>query len=177
MSLTTRIKDTETGLIMPWFNREALDFIKTLNISQWKVFEWGAGYSTLWWQNYVKRITTIEHFSVWYNAIKYKVKPNCQLYLRKLIKCKPCPYTTAINETDDLYDCIVIDGRNRVLCAKNVLKHVAPLGYIILDNSERPKYDEAIKLFDRNFKRVLITNINKSILPMRWQTIIWKRCI
>ena len=175
MSLTTRIIDKEKGLIMPWLNKEALDFIRGEVQPWWTVFEWGSGHSTLWWQEYVKRITSIEHFSVWYNALKFKVKKNCTLLQRKLIKSKTCAYTNAINEYPDKYDCIIIDGRNRVLCTKNILNHVNVLGYVILDNSERPRYKEAIQLLDRTFKRVLTTTINKSVLSMRWQTIIWQK--
>jgi hypothetical protein len=53
MSLTTRIIDTDNGLTMPWLNRDALDFIKGNVRAWWRVFEWGAGYGTLWWQTII----------------------------------------------------------------------------------------------------------------------------
>lgn len=162
----------ESGCVLPWLNREALEYLVSLDISAWDVFEWGLGYGTLWFQNKVKSITTTEHNKKWVDRIK--LKNNVNLLIQQLKKCELCPYVTVINENKNLYDCIIIDGRNRVLCSQNVLEHLKYGGLIILDNSERKKYEKAVRFFNERLELILKTKIRKNDPAMTWETTIWK---
>ena len=47
--------DPETGLVFPWFVRPFLDVLKTWDITNWDIFEYGCGFSTLWFASAVFR--------------------------------------------------------------------------------------------------------------------------
>ncbi|HAY39752.1 MAG TPA: FkbM family methyltransferase, partial [Desulfobacteraceae bacterium] len=55
----------------------------------------------------------------------------------------------------DIFNIIVIDGRDRVNCAKNSLKALKGDGVIIWDNSEREYYQEGYSyLIQNGFRRL-----------------------
>lgn len=51
--------------ITPWYTYPAISFLKDILDSQWKVFEYGSGYSTLFFKNKVNQLVTIEHDKEW----------------------------------------------------------------------------------------------------------------
>lgn len=40
----------KTGLMMPWYTEPMLEYLNTLDLKGKRVFEYGVGYSTLWWR-------------------------------------------------------------------------------------------------------------------------------
>ena len=42
--------DTQGGILFPWYTRPFLQELMNWNVREWKVFEYGAGDSTLWWR-------------------------------------------------------------------------------------------------------------------------------
>jgi predicted O-methyltransferase YrrM len=53
-------------------------------------------------------------------------------------------YVAAIDEVGGLFELIVVDGRARAACLRQAIPHLAPDGIIVFDNSNRPRYQEAI---------------------------------
>jgi hypothetical protein len=175
MSMLTRVIDERNGLVMPWLNRGCLDYLKSQDITQWDVFEWGTGFGTLWWSKFVKSIVTVDHTIEWNQNIKQRTtNKNVIFKLRKLTRCKPSEYTNAINENLRKYDCIIIDGRNRDLCGRTVLGRLKPGGIIILDNSEREKYRLLVNFLNHNFTLVNKFGIDKKVLSKIWETTLWQ---
>jgi len=178
--MKTQILDTRINCMFPWFNKTAIEYITKINISTWNVFEWGSGYSTIWWSHYAKHITAIEHYSKWFQTMRNLFRPvkrsNIICKLKDFKKSVSCPYTKAIHDTPDIYDCIIVDGRNRVLCIQEIFaqKHTKPGSLIILDNSDRGRYAEGIKILNRHGLIVLKTPVIKGNLYRMWETTIWK---
>lgn len=54
-------------------------------------------------------------------------------------------YCRAVVETDQLFDVIIIDGRDRVNCIKQAINKLSDQGVMILDDSARPWYSEAFE--------------------------------
>jgi hypothetical protein len=74
-----------------------------------------------------------------------------------------------------MFDIIVIDGRDRVNCAKNSLGALKEDGVIIWDNSERSKYAEGYAfLKDNGFKRIEFTGIGP-VNSFAWSTTVFYR--
>jgi len=161
------------GVMLPWLNRYALIELLKLDIKHWRVFEWGSGSSTLWWQDQVKEIISIEHNYIFYNMIKREIKENCTLYYRKLIRGKVCPYVYGIHKPEGQFDCVIIDGRNRVHCIQQIEDKVKDGGLIILDNSERERYKKGIDLLNSHFNLYYKSPVIKSIPSCKWETTIW----
>ncbi len=136
------------GIVFPWYSKPFLDVLVTWNIADWDVFEWGGGYSTLWWASHCKSVVTIDSHVQWMASLEETINglqlTNVNLKFRALGQ-KPhignggeqTDYVLAIDEDDKLYDCIIIDGEYRNTCAFRALAHLKPNGIIILDNANQ----------------------------------------
>lgn len=51
--------------ITPWYTFPAIAFLKDIISPDWKVFEYGGGYSSLYFKNKVAYLATIEHSQEW----------------------------------------------------------------------------------------------------------------
>ena len=52
--------DHTVNLIYPWYTYELLDELKEWNVKNWNIFEYGGGYSTLWWRKKSTNVVSIE---------------------------------------------------------------------------------------------------------------------
>lgn len=130
-----------------------------------KVFEWGAGSSTIWLAKRASHVTSIEHDKTWYEQVQYLLKSfehrNVELRFVKIgdrsssapiLSNKPgyskfdwSDYCKEILLNEENYDLVVIDGRARVECFKNALKRVSSGGLIYVDNANRRRYSRILK--------------------------------
>ena len=61
----------------------------------------------------------------------------------------------SILESKEQYDLIIIDGADRINCARNAVKSLKPSGVIIWDNSDREEYRAGYEfLVLEGFKRI-----------------------
>jgi hypothetical protein len=44
------------------------------------------------------------------------------------------------------FDLVFVDGRSRPACARHALRHVRPGGWLLLDNSDKPRYAPVLEL-------------------------------
>ena len=77
-------------------------------------------------------------------------------------------FVSAVDPTEDLYDCIIIDGASRFECLEFCRNYVAKGGYLIVDNwgqEDFPHTKEALELLkgweNVKFSNSLITEIGK----------------
>jgi tRNA A58 N-methylase Trm61 len=137
------------------------------------VFEYGSGSSTLWWAKRVFRVVSFEHDHAWYNKLLKLIPENVEY-----VYCEMTPngdYSRGVKKYSNMFDIIVIDGRDRVNCAKNSLGALKEDGVIIWDNSERSKYAEGYAfLKDNGFKRIEFTGIGP-VNSFAWSTTVFYR--
>jgi len=145
----------KNGEPIPWMSYPLIDFIKPRLKKTFDIFEYGCGNSTLFFAHYVRSVTSVEHDENWVKSIAKRAPENVTLLIRPLEYggdyCKSC---TGQNMQ---YDIIVIDGRDRVNCVKQVLSQnkLKEDGVIIFDNSDRTGYREAYsQLLDSGYKRI-----------------------
>lgn len=124
-SLLTK-KHKLRGMEVPWFTYPAIEYLNQFDYSALHVFEYGSGDSTLFWNNRAKKVLSVEHRAVYVEKLKeFKV----------IHATKKKEYVESLNEE---FDIIIIDGKNRLECAKQAAKFIKKdSGLIILDNSER----------------------------------------
>jgi hypothetical protein len=122
------------GNDVPWFTYPAIEFLKQIDFRDKSVFEWGAGYSTVFWASRAKEVVSIETESSWYRKIQDLVGQNVVLILSKP---SVDAYVDHINKFAK-FDIIVIDGtgESRVECCRKAIGKVNNGGMIILDNSD-----------------------------------------
>jgi len=66
--------DPSNNLVEPWLVHPALDVIKTWDLKDKNVLEWGAGLSTAWWADKCKHVMAIEANQQWFNDVHKLVK-------------------------------------------------------------------------------------------------------
>src|SRR5262249_10082875 len=147
----------------PFFTQPFLEILSQWDITSWDIFEWGSGYSTIWFANHCRSIVSVDHDIGWISSIK---KELAMLHLINVILKERRPdlsqefyigdggedsaYVKAIDEDDRLYDCIIIDGQfHRNACGNHVLSHIKKGGIIILDNANQATIgNDSAPIFD-----------------------------
>lgn len=116
--LTWRYIDTDSNLIMPWYTLPALKWLKEQDIKKWDVFEYGCGYSTIWWRLNSRAVISIDSSEDWAKAVKAELR--------------------MVNFSESLmgagWDCIIVDAEEREKCVQNCIAYLRQGGYLIIDN-------------------------------------------
>lgn len=153
--------DPTNGLVEPWLTHPALDVIKSWDLFDKRVLEWGSGLSTLWWADKCARIMSIEANGKWFGDIH-------SLLLEKGLKHKADIIYRPTQEGDQsrtaFYtevpawfnpDIVVVDGVLRYECILKALELPRPLT-LIVDNWQQdyvficPAAEEALRSFTGN---------------------------
>ena len=139
------------GNYLPWFTFPAIEALKNWDLSNKRVFEYGSGYSTLFWAARAKEVISVEHNEAWHEKISMLAPNNTQIILSPITQGEredhPTPqtreqfgrYAETIREYGK-FDVIVLDGyarsRMRYQCARAALMQLLNNGLVILDNSD-----------------------------------------
>lgn len=140
----------ETGSPRPWYPYAALEWLLPRIQKTDSVFEFGAGYSTVWYGQNAARVIAVEHNSGWLEKVRTMVGPNVTLLHREIrgnevTSDGPSVYCAAIEEHPaGSFEVIVIDGMERVRCAYLAPQFLRDDGIIVFDNSDRPGFKPAI---------------------------------
>lgn len=121
----------KNGEIIPWYTYPAIEYLRQLDFSKKRVFEYGCGYSSLWWAGRAGEIFSVEDDEHWYQTINQKKLPNQKIFFYK----DKDAYISSIRN-NGLFDVIIIDGRHRYKCAQFAVEYLAKGGMVILDNSD-----------------------------------------
>lgn len=163
------------GNPIPWMNYAMLDFFKDrLNKNQ-SLFEYGSGFSTLYFANRLKRVTSIEYDESWFRKVEEDVASldNAEVKFYALED----NYDTAIvhEGKEKQYELILVDGRRRVSCAKNAYPQLTPNGVLILDDSDREEYKEVFDFYtEKGFKSLTFTGIKPTSFRKHATTVFYR---
>lgn len=158
--------DQMIALDVPWWTYKAIDqvdaFLKTRPDA--KVFEYGSGASTVWLARRAAVVHSVEHDKGWFDLMQTRIAGYQGIVLShvsadRALSDDPryhsakegyagqsfAAYASAITQSDDPYDLIVIDGRARAACLYQAASYLAEGGMIVFDNSKRQRYDVAIR--------------------------------
>ena len=158
----------------PWYMPKAVRFIEKKLPDLKRVFEFSCGDSSLWFAQRVQEYTAVEHDKAWYthvsNTLKDRNLINAKILFfpaddnssrfdwekewRYFTILKHPPnnpefhhYMSSIDSyPDHHFDCIIIDGRERIGCLLHSLPKLAENGIIIFDDSARDRYQEAFSI-------------------------------
>jgi len=155
------------GEPIPWLTYPALDFLASRIDSSLSVFEYGCGYSTLWWAARVRQVVAVEHDPAWVSEIKARLPANAVV---RQIPLEPAAgYVQAITVEPGPFDVVVVDGRHRNQCLQCAPRPLSATGVIILDNSERSQYQPGMEFLQSlGFRRVDFSGL----VPV----VSWKSC-
>lgn len=108
-----------------------------------RVFEYGCGYSTIWWASRGCDVTACEHDQLWAERVA-KRAPSTDIRLRSLDD----GYTTELSRAGGPFDIVLIDGRRRVDCCRENAATLAQCGMVIFDDTEREHYLPGLDLIE-----------------------------
>lgn len=132
---------------IPWMNFQVISFLEERLTKNMNAFEYGSGYSTLFYARHVNHVTSLEYDRDWFKHISEMIPDNVKLLFTE--KDIDGQYCRAINKFPGNFDIVVIDGRDRVNCVKQCLSQLNDSGVILLDDSSRQKYKDGI-VFAKN---------------------------
>ncbi|WP_242039763.1 methyltransferase domain-containing protein [Anabaena sphaerica] len=157
---------------IPWYTYPAIEFIENKIDSNFCVFEYGSGNSSLWWSERVTQVISIESDANWFGYIKENMPSNVELYLIE----DDLEYAAAINQYEDhSFDVIIVDGSNRNQCAEFAISKVKDKGFIIFDNTDDHKHAEGVeKLLESGFMRIDFYGMIPSYLYKNCTSIFFK---
>lgn len=159
------------GQPLPWFTYAAIDFIESRLNQTMRVFEWGAGYSSLWFSARVAVVCSIEDNPFWYGELNNIVPSNVKL----LYEQDSTRYIKHILDTDDLYDVIVIDGSSRNACAQIAINKLSDNGFIVFDNADSASYNDGVMILaGAGFYRIDFWGLIPSYLYKNCTSIFFK---
>ena len=118
------------GRPLPWYTYPAIEFLARQDYADRRVLEWGAGHSTVWWSARAASVLAFDSDPKWVEWVG-----------------AAAPAAVVHRVPDDLtgvdtflgsgaFDVIVIDGLDRLRCARRSPALLADGGAIVFDNSE-----------------------------------------
>lgn len=146
----------KNGKAIPWCTYPFIHFLKPRLKSEFRVFEYGCGNSTLWYAERVKEIISVEHDHSWFQKIKDKLPENAAIVYKDLEE----GYVEEVSR-HGLFDIIIIDGQKRPECAPWALQALKPDGVIIWDNSNREDFSTGSRVFtDNDFREIYFSGMS-----------------
>lgn len=117
------------GLPVPWCTYPAIAYLDRLDLDGLRVFEWGLGNSTRYWERRGCQVTGVDDSPEWFDKVSARTNAAISLTSDR------DTYVGAVG--DDRFDIISIDGEWRDDCAALAPDRLAEGGLIVFDNSDR----------------------------------------
>ena len=169
----TKSSIDENGNPIPWVTYSFIDFIKERITREHHIFEYGSGNSTLFYARIAGFVCSVEHDQLWFEKNSTINLPNV-----RMIQCdlkKGGSYSRSAVESGAKYHVVIVDGRDRVNCCKHSLNALTEDGVIILDDSEREKYSEAVSFFkEEGFKHIPFTGMAPGAIISKCTSVFYK---
>jgi hypothetical protein len=140
------------GRPVPWITYGAIEFLDRRLRRELSVFEFGTGASTWWWADRVARLVSCEHDPAWGARLRGRLPAHVELLEKPL---EAGEYARAVAGYPEAFEIVVIDGRERVACAREALEGLKPEGVIVWDDTDRAEYEPGFAfLHGRGFRRI-----------------------
>jgi predicted O-methyltransferase YrrM len=140
--------------LIPSYSYPAISFVAERVRPEMRVFDFGSGFSTLWWAEHASVVTSVENHRERAEEMSRRLPDNAHVTYVPFERGGPyC--RSAVTTVGGPYHVIVIDGRDRVNCARHCLQALRDDGVIVWDDTERAKYARGCDyLRDHGFRRL-----------------------
>jgi predicted O-methyltransferase YrrM len=154
------------SLDVPWWTYPAaadVDAFLAARDGKARVFEYGAGASTVWLAKRAGEVHSVEHDAAFVELLRPALGGIDHVHLHCVVPTERTADSTAISERDGHehldfadyvavidevggdFDLVVVDGRARPSCLARAVPHLAEDGVIAFDNAGRARYRAAIE--------------------------------
>ncbi len=138
---------------IPWLTRAIIPFLEERLQPSMTLFEFGSGYSTPYYGRKVHSVVSVEYDPAWLERVQKMVGENVSLL--SIPQDRDGDYCRAIQRTGKQFDVVVIDGRDRNNCIRQSIPCLTEGGIMLLDDAQRPAYEEGIAVAQEQGFRVL----------------------
>jgi hypothetical protein len=123
----------------PWMNRGAVGRLESLVNSDDLVWEWGSGRSTQWLARNCRKLYSVEDSREWYEKVKGDIQRDGHANVTLIQAVIGNGYASSIlgHVEDGSADIVIVDGKERDLCAMNAVIKVKPGGVMLIDDAQR----------------------------------------
>ncbi|TZF85828.1 class I SAM-dependent methyltransferase (plasmid) [Pedobacter sp. BS3] len=172
-AFTTKSPVDSNNRPIPWVTYSFIDFIEPRLTKDMRVFEFGSGNSTFFYASRVAGVVSVEHDKNWHDKITSSSPENARMIFCNLEK--DGDYAKMPLNLDEKFDIIIVDGRDRVNCCKHAVEALTDSGVIILDDSEREYYSEAIAYLQQNgFKHISFSGISPGFFYRKATSVFYR---
>ena len=175
-----KITTHKYGKESPWLTPASIEFLGKVLNKDMRGLEYGSGRSTLFISEKIGNLISVEHDRSWYSHVttilhekeienvEYHLFPSSQPETKVEIEIRNNAsfvfelnnfekyFDFILDQPDDHFDFILIDGRARVECCARAVEKLKSGGIFILDNSERLRYKPVHTMLD-SWKQVFTT--------------------
>lgn len=159
---------------IPWMNYAVIGLLKERLKKAHSVFEFGSGYSTCFFAEHCGSVTSLEYDPNWVNHVKGMIAgyKHANLLFHEVND----DYPAQAANTGRQFDLIVVDGRMRVECVKQSVNSLNPHGVLLLDDSERVRYQEAFDFMDScGYKHLSLEGLKPGAFPGAKTTLFYRQ--
>lgn len=151
---------------MPWWTYQAVDrvsgYLMGLGGSA-RIFEYGAGASTIWFARRAGSVVSVEHHPGWAERVRAMAAEagldNVEVVVPEVpvVDAPRVPsgapsgagldfeqYVGVLAEREGPWDLVAVDGRAREACLREARDHVGPNGLILFDDAQRSRYQDVL---------------------------------
>jgi hypothetical protein len=135
--------DPELGILEPWYTNPAMDKIKTWDLFDKVVMEWGGGSSTIWWATKAKKVYSVDHDLFWFDKTSKELSERMlyDKYLFNVVNTHEGDQSESRDAyvkcyKDKKFNIAIVDGVHRFECAEYAVKVLKP-EILIIDNHQQ----------------------------------------
>lgn len=122
---------------LPWIGYDGIKILEKQLDKSKRVLEFGSGMSTVWYSKMAGEVCSVEHFEPWYNKVTEIIKSKGIENIKYAMHEDLESYSTFMQDDEDGFDLIMVDGSFRSDCVKNATKLLRQGGILYLDNSDK----------------------------------------
>ena len=158
------------GEPLPWLNYGLIHLLDERLDQTLRVFEYGSGFSTLYFAARAKSVTSVEHVPEWVQELQPYLPNNADLS-----SVAPGPEYIQAPIGHAPFDLILVDGLDRVECVDASIEALSPGGVIILDDTHRSEYQILLdNLHEQGFKTLTFFGPKPTSIIEAQSTIIYR---
>lgn len=158
------------GNALPWMNHAVVKLLDDRLNRNMQLFEYGCGYSTLFYAKRTERVISVDHNVSWADLMNDKLPHNADVMVKPRSE-----YAGSIHTVDQTFDVVIVDGIDRVNCILNGLKCLNETGVLVLDDSSRKEYREGAEYAKQNgFKSLTLSGLKPTGIGVDETTIFYR---
>lgn len=161
------------GNIIPWTNYAFVTFLdKRIDISL-KIFEFGSGFSTYYFNSRGNEVVSAEHNKDWISILKGMLPSESKII--QVDGNDSMGYANSIVNCNQKFDFIFVDGLFRNDCVSVSIDYLTESGVLVLDDSERKDYEVSFQLMKvKGYRELTFSSFKPGAFTLASTTVFYK---